>query len=54
MKPKLTETVQLRITPEELAQIEAKAAAEDRSVSNFLRQLVKAGIAVGSEQQQAA
>jgi hypothetical protein len=53
-KTKLTETVQLRITPEELAQIEAKAAAEDRSISNCLRQLVKAGIAVDSEQQHAA
>jgi hypothetical protein len=55
MKPKLTKTVLLRITPEELAQIEAKAAAEDRSISNCLRQLVKAGMsAAGSEQRATA
>jgi hypothetical protein len=55
MKSKLTETVQVRITPEELAQISAKAASEDRSISNCLRQLVKAGMsAAGSERQQAA
>jgi len=54
-KPKRTVAVQLRITPDELAQIEAKAASEDRSVSNFLRQMVKAAMsAAGSERQQAA
>jgi hypothetical protein len=54
-KSKLTETVRLRISPEDLAQVEAKAAAEDRSISSCLRLLVKAGMsAAGSEQQQAA
>jgi hypothetical protein len=52
---RLTESVQLRFTPAELAQIEARAAEEDRSISNCLRQLVKAGMsAVSSERQQAA
>jgi hypothetical protein len=54
-KARLTASVQVRLTPAELAQIEAKAAAADRSISNFLRQLVKAGMsAAGSEQRQAA
>jgi len=54
-KSKLTETVRLRISPEELAQVEARAAAEERSVSSCLRRLVKAGMsAAGSKQQQAA
>ena len=54
-KTKLTETVRLRISSEVLAQVEARAAAEERSVSSCLRRLVKAGmIAVGSEHQQAA
>jgi hypothetical protein len=54
-KTKLTETVRLRVSPQELAEIEAKAAAEERSVSSCLRRLVKAGMsAVSSEQQQAA
>lgn len=54
MKPKLTETVQVRITPEELAQISARAAAQDRSISNCLRQLLKAGMTAAGEQQAAA
>lgn len=54
-KTKLTETVRLRVSPAELAQIEAKAASEDRSISNCLRQLVKAGMsAAGSVQPHAA
>lgn len=54
-KTKLTETVRLRISSEVLAQVEARAAAEERSVSSCLRRLVKAGMnAVGSEHQQAA
>jgi hypothetical protein len=53
-KARLTESVQVRLTPAELAQLEAKAAAEDRSISNCLRQLVKAGIAVDAEHQHAA
>jgi hypothetical protein len=51
-KSKLTVTVRLRISPEDLAQ---EAAAEDRSISSCLRLLAKAGMsAAGSEQQQAA
>ena len=54
-KPKLTETVQTRVTPEELAQIEAMAAAEERSISSCLRLLVKAGMSAAAlERQQAA
>ena len=49
-KARLTASVLVRLTAAELAQIEAKAASEDRSISNCLRQLVKAGMsAAGSE-----
>ncbi len=44
MKPKLTETVQVRLTPQELVAIETIAENENRSLSNCLRQLVKAGM----------
>ncbi len=52
MKPKLTETVQVRLTPQELVAIETIAENENRSLSNCLRQLVKAGMtATGFEHQ---
>ena len=55
MKPKLTETVQVRLTPQELVAIETIAENENRSLSNCLRQLVKAGMtATGFEQRAAA
>ena len=54
-KPKRTEAVQLRVTPDELAQIEAKAASEGRSISNCLWQMFKTAMSTaGSDQQQAA
>jgi hypothetical protein len=53
-KSKLSEKLQLRVSKAELEQIEAKAAAEERSISSCLRLLVKAGMTAGSEQQRAA
>jgi hypothetical protein len=49
-----TKVVSLRLTPSEVAQIEAKANAEDRSVANILRLLVRAGLAVDTHQPRAA
>jgi hypothetical protein len=55
MKQRLSEKVQVSLTPSELLQIESMAAAEERSVSNTLRQLIKAGMtAAGSEQRATA
>jgi hypothetical protein len=54
MKAKLTEQVQTRLTAEELAQIEARAAAEQRSVSNCIRQLVKLGMTAADQRRVAA
>jgi hypothetical protein len=55
MKARRTKTVQLRVSEAELEQIEARAAAEDRSISNCLLRLIKAGMsASNSEQQHAA
>jgi hypothetical protein len=54
MKARRNKTVQLRVSEAELEQIEASAAAAERSVSSFLHLLVKAAMGADDPNRQQA